>query len=212
MARPRAAGNVGRAHSFGAMCKETFGAGVDGVMETAAVSGRGEEQGMADRVRAVHAAPRERWAAFGEFYAGEYQRMVRVAYLVTGSNETAQDVVQDSFVGVWRRWEQLRDPSGYLYRSVVNGCRSHHRRVAREQRSRSVNGPVWSASPAAPMVPNELVDALASLPHRQRAALVLRFYDDLSEVETAAVLGCRPGTVGSLVHRGLAQLKRVIEL
>jgi len=61
-------------------------------------------------------------------------------------------------------------------------------------------------------VANELLDALATLPYRQRAALVLRFYDDLSEADSAVVLGCRPGTVGSLVHRGLAQLKRVIEL
>jgi len=61
-------------------------------------------------------------------------------------------------------------------------------------------------------VRDELLDALATLPYRQRAALVLRFYDDLSEADAAAMLGCRPGTVGSLVHRGLQQLKRVIEL
>jgi RNA polymerase sigma factor (sigma-70 family) len=181
-------------------------------METAAVSGRGEERGVADSIAAVSALPEDRWAAFGELYGLEYPRMVRIAVLVTGSIETAQDVVQDSFVGVWRRWGQLRDPAGYLYRSVVNGCRSHHRRTAREQRLRTLSSSVWPASSAAPVVSNELLDALAALPYRQRAALVLRFYDDLSEADTAAVLGCRPGTVGSLVHRGLEQLKRVIEL
>lgn len=185
-------------------------ASVDVVMETAAVSGRGEEGGAAEPLVAASALPQDRWAAFGEFYALEYQRMVRVAVLVTGSIETAQDVVQESFVGVWRRWGQLGDPAGYLYRSVVNGCRSHHRRAAREQRFKALTSslPATSAAP----VRSELLDALAALPYRQRAALVLRFYDDLSEADTAAVLGCRPGTVGSLVHRGLEQLKRVIEL
>jgi RNA polymerase sigma factor (sigma-70 family) len=180
-------------------------------METAAVSGRGEERGLTERVVAAAALPEDRWAAFGEFYGLEYRRMVRVALLMTGSTETAQDVVQDSFVGVWRRWGQLTDPAGYLYRSVVNGCRSHHRRTAREQRLKSIGKVVGHVSNTTG-VANELLDALATLPYRQRAALVLRFYDDLSEADSAVVLGCRPGTVGSLVHRGLAQLKRVIEL
>ena len=179
-------------------------------METAAVSGRDDERSAADRVVAV-ASPEERWAAFAEFYATEHGRMVRVASLLTGSGETAQDVVQDSFVRVYGHWGRIRDPAGYLYRAVVNGCRSHHRRAEREQRLRDRAGrmrPEATSSIGA----DELSDALASLPYRQRAALVLRFYDDLSEADAAALLGCRPGTVGSLVHRGLEQLKKVIEL
>jgi RNA polymerase sigma-70 factor (sigma-E family) len=187
-------------------------ANVDGVMESTAVSGRDEERVAGRGVASTAALPAERWSAFGEFYAAEYPRMVRVALLVTGSSETAQDVVQDSFVGVWRRWDQLRDPAGYLYRSVVNGCRSHHRRATREQKVRALTGLDRPGASFAPAGTDELSDALASLPHRQRVALVLRFYDDLSEGDAAAVLGCRPGTIGSLVHRGLAQLKRVIEL
>jgi RNA polymerase sigma factor (sigma-70 family) len=81
----------------------------------------------------------------------------------------------------------------------------------REQRLRDRVGRT-SSEQSVSSGPDELTDALASLPYRQRAALVLRFYDDLSEEAAAVVLGCRPGTVGSLVHRGLAQLKRVIEL
>lgn len=191
-------------------CKEMSLSNVDGVMDSTAVSGRGRERAAGRGIAA--ALPEERWTAFGEFYRAEYPRMVRVALLVTGSPETAQDVVQDSFVGVWRRWDQLRDPAGYLYRSVVNGCRSHHRRAAREQKVRALTGLDQPGSSFAPAGTDELSDALASLPHRQRVALVLRFYDDLSEADAAAVLGCRPGTIGSLVHRGLAQLKRVIEL
>jgi RNA polymerase sigma-70 factor (sigma-E family) len=173
-------------------------------METVAVSGTGDDGGL------VPVAPEERWTAFAELYRTEHHRMLRVAVLLTSSTEVAQDVVQDSFVRLYRRWDGVRDPSGYLYRVVVNGCRSHHRRAGREQlaRERASHG----ADEVSVLAADELQDALASLPYRQRAALVLRFYDDRSEAETAAVLGCRPGTVGSLVHRGLAQLKKVIEL
>jgi len=173
-------------------------------METVAVSGPGDDGD------ATPVAPGEGWTAFGELYRREHRRMLRVAVLLTASTEAAQDVVQDSFVRLYRRWDHVRDPSGYLYRIVVNECRSHHRRAAREQQARDR----VSRGDASVTVlgADELQDALASLPYRQRAALVLRVYDDRSEAETAALLGCRPGTVGSLVHRGLAALKKVIEL
>ncbi len=168
------------------------------------MSGRGDDGGLAP------VAPEERWTAFAELYRAEHHRMLRLAVLLTSSTEVAQDVVQDSFVRLYRQWDGVRDPSGYLYRIVVNGSRSHHRRARREQHARERAG--RNADSVAVLGADELQDALASLPYRQRAALVLRFYDDRSEAETAAVLGCRPGTVGSLVHRGLAQLKKVIEL
>ena len=175
------------------------------------MSGRDEERELPSVVPVPTAPAEMGWAAFGEFYGAEQPRMVRVAFLLTGSFETAQDVVQDSFVRVYRRWDQIRDPSGYLYRTVVNGCRSHHRRATSEQQVRDRVGREPGLTPLH-SVGDEMRDALASLPYRQRAALVLRFYDDLSEADAAAVLGCRPGTVGSLVHRGLAQLKKVIDL
>ena len=171
--------------------------------------GRDEHREGAE-LAAVTAAPEDRWAAFAELYALEHGRMLGVAVLLVGSVDVAQDVVQDSFVRVYRRWDSVRDPSGYLYRVVVNSCRSHHRRRARERR---LQQRVDSSAPrpVAWLGADELADALAALPYRQRAALVLRFYDDKSEAETAELLGCRPGTVGSLVHRGLAQLKKVTE-
>jgi RNA polymerase sigma factor (sigma-70 family) len=181
-------------------------------METAAVSGRDEERGMSEPALPVAASLEEQWAAFGEFYGGEHRRMVRVALLLTGSIETAQDVVQDSFVRLYRHWAQVRDPPGYLYQSVVNGCRSHHRRAMRERLLRHRVGLARAEPAVVAIEADEMSDALASLPYRQRAALVLRFYDDLSEADASVILGCRPGTVGSLVHRGLTQLKRVIEL
>jgi RNA polymerase sigma-70 factor (sigma-E family) len=143
---------------------------------------------------------------FGALYASEHDAMVRLAFLLTGSTEIAEDVVQDAFVRLHRRWEHIREPRPYLRRAVVNACHSHHRRLRRFRQLPVPAGPV-----AVELDAHELADALAALPARQRAAIVLRFYADLSEAATADALGCRPGTVGSLVHRGLAQLRRGLE-
>jgi RNA polymerase sigma factor (sigma-70 family) len=131
--------------------------------------------------------------------------MVRLAVALMGSTSTAEDLVQDSFVRVHARWERVSDPPAYLRRTVVNACRSAHRRAKHE---RAV---VALARPAATeLQPDELFDVLAQLNYRQRAALVLRFYEGLSQREAAQVLGCREGTVASLVHRALAELRRLI--
>ena len=133
--------------------------------------------------------------------------MIRLATAMTGSHEIAQDLVQDAFVRLHGAWSRVHEPRSYLRRAVVNACHSHHRRRRVERRHASLAGPETNASLGA----NELADALDALPHRQRAALVLRFYSDLSDVDIAATLRCRPGTVASLIHRGLEQLRRVIE-
>ena len=147
-------------------------------------------------------APR---GSLAELYAVQYLPMVRLAYLLTGSTAVAEDVVQDSFVQLQRKWSGVRDPAAYLRRSVVNGCGTHHRRVGRE-RARFPGLVTDTVLPETPVV----LDALAALPHRQRAALVLRYYEDRTEAEIAAVLGCQPATVRSLVHRGLEALRKVI--
>ncbi len=133
--------------------------------------------------------------------------MVRLAFLLTGSLDVAQDVVQDAFVSVHRAWSRVRDPRAYLRRAVVNACTSHHRRMFRERRT--------SASPGSTIVDlgaDELFDVLETLPARQHAAIVLRYWHDLDESDIASALGCRPGTVGSLLHRAIARLREVIEL
>ncbi|MGZ8763578.1 MAG: SigE family RNA polymerase sigma factor [Acidimicrobiia bacterium] len=144
--------------------------------------------------------------SYEDCYREQFRPMVRLAFLLTGSAETAQDVVQDAFVRLHRRWSSVEQPAAYVRRSVVNGCHSHHRRVRLERTRRPDPG-----AAAVDLDADEITDALAALPHRQRAALVLRFYLDLPDTEAAAVLGCRVGTVGSLVHRGLAQLRKDIE-
>jgi len=144
---------------------------------------------------------------FAECYRDLRPEMVRLATLMTGSPETAQDLVQDAFVRLHAAWKRVHEPRSYLRRAVVNACHSHHRRRGVERRHASTAMPAANAVLGA----DELADALDALPYRQRAALVLRFYSDLSDVDIAAALRCRPGTVASLIHRGLEQLRRVIE-
>jgi RNA polymerase sigma-70 factor (sigma-E family) len=142
---------------------------------------------------------------FEAFCRQSYEPMVRLAFLLTSSKETAEDLVQDVLARTQPRWEKVADPAAYVRRAVVNACNSHHRRRFRERAH-----PQRPPEPAR-MVADELFDVLAELPSRMRSALVLRYYQDLPENEIAELLGCAPGTVRSLIHRGLARLRLVIE-
>jgi RNA polymerase sigma-70 factor (sigma-E family) len=144
-------------------------------------------------------------ASFADLYRDAHADMVRLAYLLTGSQETAQDLVQDAFVAVHRSWSRVQEPRAYLRRAVVNACTSHHRRAFRARR------PPVPPPATVELGADELFDVLASLPARQRAAVVLRYWHDLDERQIAGVLGCRPGTVGSLLHRAIARLREVID-
>ena len=167
--------------------------------------------------------------SFGDLYLGSYEAMVRLARVLVDSPETAEDLVQDAFVHLHRHWGAVREPRAYLHRSVVNACRSHHRRAWRERargsRPEAEAGPGetnGSGDRALPVVDGVVEQgrsddaevlgvALAVLPYRQRAALVLRYYADLPDAEIAVALACRPGTVASLVHRGLQRLREVVD-
>lgn len=137
-------------------------------------------------------------------YRAHYPAMMRLGYLLTGSNEASKDIVHDVFLRAAPRMP-LDHPSSYLRAAVVNACRSHHRRVEVARRH---------APPPAPLVmPRELIDfrdALLGLSLRQRTAVVLRYFCDMGDAEIAEVLGCRPATVRSLVQRGLGHLREVI--
>jgi RNA polymerase sigma factor (sigma-70 family) len=170
--------------------------------------------------------------SFADLYLRSFAAMVRLARVLVDSPDTAEDLVQDAFVRLHRRWTGVRDPHAYLRRCVVNACRSHHRRawrergrsgheagrpgLARPDEKRPVDGPATEATvdgraeQARADDAGVLVHALATLPYRQRAALVLRYYADLSDADIAMALGCRPGTVPSLVHRGLNHLRGVM--
>ena len=155
----------------------------------------------ADEQMAVEAA-----TTFEELFHRRYQPMVRVAYLLMGSRAEAEDVVQDAFARVDLRWSRMDNPEGYLHRCVVNRAHDLLRRRRLEQRFRRLR-----RDEASELQADELGDALGALPPKRRAAVVLRFYAGLSEREIADALGVRPGTVKSMVHRALAQLREEIE-
>ncbi len=150
-------------------------------------------------------------SGFDSFFRTHYDSQVRRAYLMTGSAAQAHDVASEAFGAVYRRWGDLSDPIRYLSRCVLNGCRDQGRRRSRWSKL------VVDTAPLAEAVADEtadgfslvdLADALARLSVRQRAAIVLRFYGRESEAAIAEILDCRPGTVGSLIHRGLAGLRK----
>ncbi len=140
-----------------------------------------------------------------ELFRAECAKFVRLAYLLIGRRAIAEEIVQEAFIRTQRNWAQVQNPQGYLRTSVVNGCRSWGRHQS-----------VVAANPPEPPEPNllepdELWDALGRLDERRRVAIVLRFYADLPHAEIARILGCRPGTVRSSIHRGLKQLREEIE-
>jgi RNA polymerase sigma-70 factor (sigma-E family) len=143
--------------------------------------------------------------AFVELYRERYAPMVRLAYLMTGSQAIAEELVQDAFVSVHRSWERATNPSAYLRTAVVNACRSWGRRRALELLRKP-------APPDPPtLVADELWDVLLTLPPRQRAAIVLRFYEDLPDDQIAALLDCKVATVRTAVFRGLEKLRKQVE-
>ncbi len=144
-------------------------------------------------------------ARFEEFYRQTFSGMVRLATLLCGNEQVASDVVQDAFVKVHVRWSRIRTPEAYLRRCVVNGCRSHARSEYR-RRKRAVR-----SEDTEELGGFELLDVLATLAPRQRAAIVLRFYEQRSEAEIASFLGCRPGSVGPMLTRSLRRLRTLLE-
>jgi RNA polymerase sigma-70 factor (sigma-E family) len=160
--------------------------------------------GIVDGVESpVAGAPKE--TGFEAFCRESYEPLVRLAFLLTSSKETAEDLVQDVLARTQPRWSKVVEPGAYVRRAVVNACNSHHRRRFRE-RAHTQHEPEPKEMEA-----DELFDVLAALPPRMRAALVLRYYQDLPENDIAELLGCAPGTARSLIHRGLARLRLVIE-
>jgi RNA polymerase sigma-70 factor (sigma-E family) len=144
---------------------------------------------------------------FEDLFRSRYEPMVRVAFLLVGSRAEAEDVVQDAFARIELRWARLDNPEGYLRRCVVNRSHDMLRRRRVEQRFRLLHRDDATSELGA----DELGDALASLAPKRRAAVVLRYYEGLAEREIAEILRVRPGTVKSMLHRALAQLREVIE-
>lgn len=162
-------------------------------------------------------APEPRGLLYGEevaaLFAANGARLVRLGELLTGDRGLAEELVQEAFVRTWRHWRRLRQDGTalpYVRQTLVNLARDslrrrrlelHHRLAARADAAgeADVGGRV------------DLDRALARLPLRKRACVVLRFYADLSEEDTARVLGVSVGTVKSQTHKALGQLARELE-
>lgn len=142
---------------------------------------------------------------FAAIYLRQYRPMVRLAYVTTGSVGAAEDLTQDAFAELYRRFDGLADPAAYLRRIVVSRTTSWVRRRVVERRHLRPEPP-GASDPVGPETV-AVRAALAQLSPRHRAAIFLRFYLDLSESAIAESLGCRPGTVKSLLHRGLRTLR-----
>ncbi|HEY0933118.1 MAG TPA: SigE family RNA polymerase sigma factor [Trebonia sp.] len=143
--------------------------------------------------------------------------LVKLAVLMTGDQPTAEDVVQDAFLGLYRRWSSLRDADkavGYLRSSVLNGCRAVHRvRFRRQDLTLDPPRPADSAEAEVLLseAHREVLAALRRLPARQRECVVLRYYLDMTEEQAARAMGVGRGTVKSSTSRGLAALGRLLK-
>ncbi len=155
-------------------------------------------------------------AGVGGLYVRHGPAALALAYLLTGDRALAEDLTQEAFVRVVGRFAHLRDPEAfpaYLRKTVLNLVRSHLRRqrlersyLRRESQQPREEGVEYDLD-----IREDLWQALQCLPERQRFAIVLHFYEDLSEEEAAEVLRCRPGTYRSLVSRGVKALREEVQ-
>jgi RNA polymerase sigma-70 factor (sigma-E family) len=146
-----------------------------------------------------------------ELYARHAPAASRLAYLLTGDGHLAEDLTQEAFVRAFGRFRDLRQPESfewYLRRTVVNLSRSHFRRrrtereyLARQPRREAL------ASAVDPTEQDAMWRTLQQLPPKQRTAIVLRYYEDLSDAQVADAMRCPIGTAKSLIHRGLERLR-----
>jgi RNA polymerase sigma-70 factor (sigma-E family) len=150
-------------------------------------------------------------------YTSHYRGLVRLAAFLTGDRDNAEEVVQDAYVAVlgsWRRVRELDKAEAYLRTAVVNASRSRLRRrqVAQRHRPEPLRDVASAESFAMEHAQREAVlTALQELPRRQREAVVLRYYGDLSEAQTAAAMGCSTGAVKSHTSRAMAALRPLLE-
>lgn len=154
--------------------------------------------------------------AVGRLYRASALELIRLAYVLLGDRPSAEDVVQEAFCGLYRRWDRLADTDSALYyvrSSVLNGCRSLLRRRAARRGSGTFDLPAISAEAVvlSGEEREEVIRGLVGLPRRQREALVLRFYLDMSDEQIARVMGIRQSTVRSTTHRGIEALGRVLK-
>nr|WTB31839.1 SigE family RNA polymerase sigma factor [Streptomyces sp. NBC_00830] len=151
-------------------------------------------------------------AEFHEFVRARWSHLVRTAYLLTGDVHHAEDLTQTALAKAYRSWRRVSrsdSPEAYVRRILVN-CNSDRFRKRRVAEALTAAPPEVAGRDEAVSWADErsaLLAALAGLPPKQRAVIVMRYWEDLSEGEVAEVLGCSPGTVKSQASKGLAKLR-----
>ena len=152
----------------------------------------------------------DRDADFTAYVRARQRHFVRFAYLLTGDPHSAEDLVQSAFAKVYRKWTSINgSPDAYVRTAIINEHRSWWRRTWRHKEVTS-SELVAHRDPEAPAdthADGDLWAQIATLPRQQRAVIVLRYYEDLTEAQTAAVLGCTVGTVKSHASRALTALR-----
>ena len=145
-----------------------------------------------------------------ELYRLHSPGALRLAYVLVGDNEVAQDLVHEAFLRLFGRYRDLRDSNhfeAYLRRTIVNLTKNHYRKTA-NQRALLARSARREASAPADTLRDELAEALMRLPERQRAAMALRYLEDLSEQQTADAMDISVAAVKSLIQRGSATLRK----
>jgi RNA polymerase sigma-70 factor (sigma-E family) len=149
------------------------------------------------------------------FLAARADHLLRTAVLLTGSKEAGEDLLQTAVERLLRRWRRFDgDPEAYLRRTLCNLVTDGYRRAGRWRRKEGLlRAGLRQAADAADEVDlrDALVRLLWQLPARQRAVLVLRYWEQLTDAETAAILGCAEGTVKSAGSRGLARMRELAD-
>ncbi|GLW08295.1 RNA polymerase sigma24 factor [Microtetraspora sp. NBRC 13810] len=150
---------------------------------------------------------------FGAFVAARATSLLRVAYLACGDRTEAEDLLQTALERTYRNWDRTvrhDDPEPYVRRVIINAAISRARRRALLRIIPMHSPPETSARAGDPDLLHVLMEALRALPPRQRAVIVLRYWEDLTEPQTAEVLGCAVGTVKSQTSKAMAKLRSAL--
>jgi RNA polymerase sigma-70 factor (sigma-E family) len=152
---------------------------------------------------------------FASVFSTHYDEALRLAWLMVGDQAQAEDATAEAFAKVYRRWRRqpVDNPRAYVRRAVTNEVNSRFRRLAKERaraQRHSADDRGQRASDEQLADSEEMVAALRRLPKRQRTAVVLRYYADLSERDAADAMGCSTGTVKSNLARGLDKLRDLL--
>ncbi|MFF5441233.1 SigE family RNA polymerase sigma factor [Streptomyces achromogenes] len=155
---------------------------------------------------------------FQSFMVGRWPRLMRTAFLLTGEQHAAEDLVQSTLEQVytaWRRVGAADDPEAYVRRVMINAhARKHRRRLREFLAPKDDSGLVREVADTGDRIAqaddrSALLKALAQLPARQREAVVLRYWEDLTETQAAEAMGCSVGTVKSSAAKGIAKLRAI---